>query len=122
MAKRILVVEDNPDNMYVVDRLLTHHGYAVHQAVSGSEALRLLEAAPFDLVLMDMQMPGLDGYSTVQALRASSGMDMPVIAVTASSMPGDRERTLEAGCTDYMAKPIDTRELVRLVEHYLGGA
>lgn len=122
MAKRILVVEDNPDNMYVVDRLLTHHGYAVHQAVSGSEALRLLEAAPFDLVLMDMQMPGLDGYSTVQALRASNGMDMPVIAVTASSMPGDRERTLEAGCTDYVAKPIDTRELVRLVAHYLGGA
>jgi CheY-like chemotaxis protein len=122
MPKQILVVEDNPDNMYVVDRLLTHQGYAVQQATSGVEALNMIAATRFDLILMDMQMPGLDGYSTVQALRASHGMDVPVIAVTANSMPGDRERTLAAGCTDYIAKPINTRELVRLVGYYLGGA
>jgi CheY-like chemotaxis protein len=108
--------------MYVVDRILAHQGYSVQQAISGVEALSLLETVPFDLVLMDMQMPGLDGYSTVQALRARQGMVLPVIAVTANSMPGDRERTLAAGCTDYIAKPIDTRELVRLVRHYLEGA
>lgn len=122
MPKRILVVEDNPDNMYVVDRILTHQGYVVQQAVSGAEALDILAALPCDLILMDMQMPGLDGYATVQALRTERGISVPVIAVTANSMPGDRERTLAAGCTDYMAKPIDTRELVRLVGYYLGGA
>ncbi len=121
--KRILVVEDNPDNMYVMDRILTHYGYTVQEAASGDEALRLLETANYDLVLMDMQMPRLDGYAAVRMLRAMPKMqDVPVIAVTANSMPGDRERTLEAGCTDYLAKPIDTRELVRLVESYLGGS
>src|SRR5687768_3679870 len=123
MGRRILVVEDNPDNMYVMDRLLSHHGFAVHQATSGREALALLATTPFDLVLMDMQMPGLDGYEAVQALRRlPAARDVPVIAVTANSMPGDRERTLAAGCTGYIAKPINTRELVRLVEQYLGGS
>ena len=123
MGQRILVVEDNPDNMYVMDRLLSHHGFKVHQATSGREALAVLATTPFDLVLMDMQMPGLDGYDAVQALRRlPTARDVPVIAVTANSMPGDRERTLAAGCTDYIAKPINTRELVRLVEQYLGGS
>ena len=122
MAGRILVVEDNPDNMYVMDRILTHRGYTVREATSGEEALRILASGGYDLVLMDMQMPGLDGYGAVRALRElPGGRDVPVIAVTASSMPGDRERTLEAGCTDYLAKPIDTRELVRLIAQYLGG-
>ncbi len=121
--KRILVVEDNPDNMYVMDRILTHYGYHVQEAASGDEALRLLETNEYDLVLMDMQMPKLDGYAAVRKLRGIPSMqDVPVIAVTANSMPGDRERSLAAGCTDYMSKPIDTRELVRLIEYYLGGA
>ncbi|MDQ5851494.1 MAG: response regulator [Chloroflexota bacterium] len=123
MSKRILVVEDNPDNMYVMDHLLTRSGYAVQQATSGEDALDLLARMPFDLVVMDMQMPGLDGYAAVQALRELPGMaHVPVIAVTAHSMPGDRERALQAGCTDYIAKPINTRELLALVAHYLGGA
>ena len=123
MAKRILVVEDNPDNMYVMDRLLTHYGYAVQQAASGEEALNLLRQMPFDLVFMDMQMPGLDGYATVRTLRELPALEhVPVIAITANSMPGDRERSLSAGCTDYVAKPIDTRAVVRLVERYLGGS
>lgn len=122
MLQRILVVEDNPDNMYVVDRVLTHQGYAVNQATSGEEALTLAAAEPFELILMDMQMPGLDGYATVRAMRELPGLDrVPVIAVTANSMPGDRERSMAAGCTDYLAKPISTRDLVQLVEHYLGG-
>ena len=123
MAQRILVVEDNPDNMYVMDRLLTHNGYAVRQATSGAEAINILKTTPCDLVLMDMQMPGVDGYAAVQAIRELPAMaHVPIIAVTAHSMPGDRERTLDAGCTDYVAKPINTRELVQLIEHYLGGA
>lgn len=123
MPKRILVVEDNPDNMYVLDRLLSYAGYSIHPAVNGQEALRMLATSPFDLVLMDMQMPGLDGYATVRAIREQPVLqDIPIIAVTAHSMAGDRDRTLDAGCTDYIAKPIDTRNLLQLVSNYLEGA
>ncbi|HZB95103.1 MAG TPA: response regulator [Herpetosiphonaceae bacterium] len=123
MTKRILVVEDNPDNMYVMDRILTHRGYSVGEATSGADALRMIAETPFDLVLMDMQMPGLDGYATVQTIRELvSGKEVPIIAVTAHSMPGDRERTLDAGCTDYVSKPIQTQDLLQLIEHYLGGS
>lgn len=123
MAKHILVVEDNPDNMYVMDRILTHSGYTVAQATRAEDALKLARGSSFDMILMDMQMPGLDGYSAVRALRALPAvLDVPIIAVTANSMPGDRQRSLDAGCNDYMAKPIDTRDLLKLVADYLGGA
>jgi len=118
----ILVVEDNVDNMYVLDHVLTRNGYVVQQAMRGDEALRLMHEHTPDLVLMDMQMPGMDGYSVVRALRAQPTLRMvPVIAVTASSMPGDREAILAAGCTDYVAKPIDPRAVLQLIHHYLGG-
>jgi two-component system, cell cycle response regulator DivK len=118
----ILVVEDNPDNMYVLDHLLTRKGYVVRQASRGDEALAQIERHRPALVLMDMQMPGMDGYSVVRALRQRPDMaQLPVIAVTASSMPGDREETLAAGCDDYIAKPISPRDLLQLVERYLKG-
>jgi two-component system, cell cycle response regulator DivK len=119
----ILVVEDNPDNMYVLDHLLSRKGYQVRQAVRGEDALALIGTHRPALVLMDMQMPGMDGYAVVRQLRQQPDLvDLPVIAVTANSMPGDREQTLAAGCTDYVAKPINPRELLQLVEHYLEGA
>ena len=118
----ILVVEDNPDNMYVLDHLLTRKGYVVRQAVRGEEALALVRQEQPALVLLDMQMPGMDGYAVVRELRQLPELAaLPIIAVTANSMPGDREQTLAAGCTDYLAKPISPRELLQLVEHYLGG-
>lgn len=118
----ILVVEDNPDNMYVLDHLLTRRGYVVQQAMRGDEALRVVDKHPPDLVLMDMHMPGMDGFAVVRALRARSLLStMPVIAVTAASMLGDREAMLQAGCTDYVAKPIDPRAVLRLIQHYLEG-
>lgn len=118
----ILVVEDNPDNMYVLDHLLTRKGYVVRQAVRGEEALAQIRQQQPALVLMDMQMPGMDGYAVVRELRQIPELaTLPIIAVTANSMPGDREQTLAAGCTDYVAKPISPRELLQLVEHYLGG-
>ena len=123
--KRILVVEDNPDNMYVMDRILRHAGYLVEQATHGEDGLKMIASQPgaFDLILMDMQMPGLDGYTAVRAIRGMPPAgSMPIIAVTANTMPGDRDRALAAGCTDYVAKPINTRELLRLVADYLGGA
>jgi two-component system cell cycle response regulator DivK len=123
MSKPILVVEDNPDNMYVLDHLLTRKGYTVVQAANGEDALRQIEATDPLLVLMDMQMPGLDGYATVEALRRQPRFaDLIVIAVTASSMPGDRERALEAGCTDHIPKPINPRGLLQIVGQYLEGA
>jgi CheY-like chemotaxis protein len=118
----ILVVEDNADNMYVLDHLLTRKGYIVRQAVRGEDALAQIQHQRPALVLMDMQMPGMDGYAVVRTLRQQPDLaTLPVIAVTASSMPGDREQTLAAGCTDYVAKPINPRELLQLVEHYLEG-
>lgn len=118
----ILVVEDNPDNMYVLDHFLTRKGYVVRQAVRGEEAIQEVRHHRPALVLMDMQMPGMDGYAVVRELRQSPELaTLPIIAVTANSMPGDREQTLAAGCTDYVAKPINPRELLQLVEHYLKG-
>lgn len=118
----ILVVEDNPDNMYVLDHLLSRKGYTVQQAMRGDEALAHIDQQRPALVLMDMQMPGMDGYSVVRTLRERPDLArLPIIAVTASSMPGDREQTLAAGCTDYVAKPINPRDLLQLVEYYLEG-
>lgn len=123
MSKPILVVEDNPDNMYVLDHLLTRKGYRVVQAINGDDALRQMVTLDPVLVLLDMQMPGVDGYTTVQTLRQDPRWQaLPVVAVTASSMPGDRERVLAAGCTDYISKPINPRELLALIEQYLEGA
>lgn len=123
MARPILVVEDNPDNMYVLDHLLTRKGYTVVQAANGAEALEQLAAINPVLVLLDMQMPGLNGYATVRTLRQDARWQaLPVVAVTASSMPGDRERSLAAGCTDYISKPINPRELLQLIAQYVEGA
>lgn len=119
----ILVVEDNADNMYVLDHLLTRNGYTVRQASRGEDALLLMQRERPAIVLMDMQMPGMDGYALVRAVRSQPDLaDLPVIAVTASSMPGDREEILAAGCTDYVAKPINPRALVQLVRRYLEGS
>lgn len=120
--RTILLVEDNPDSMYVLDHLLTRKGYTVQQAVRGEEALIQIHQDRPALVLMDMHMPGMDGYAIIREVRRSPELaTLPVIAVTASNMPGDREQMLAAGCTDYIAKPINPRELLRLIEHYLEG-
>ncbi len=121
-GQTILIVEDNPDNMYVLDHLLTRHGYVVQQAMRGDDAVRLVDEHEPDLVLMDMHMPGMDGYAVVRALRDRPVLrTLPVIAVTAASMPGDREAMLAAGCTDYVAKPIDPRAVLQLIQDYLEG-
>jgi CheY-like chemotaxis protein len=121
-GETILVVEDNADNMYVLDHLLTRKGYVVRQAARGEEALAQIQQHQPALVLLDMQMPGMDGYAVVRELRQQPELvRLPIIAVTANSMPGDREQTLAAGCTDYVAKPISPRHLLQLVEHYLEG-
>lgn len=104
---RILVVEDNPDNMKLFRALLTMKGHEVKSLASGEGLMEHLGQAPPDLVLMDIQLPGSDGYSLLAAIRAAGYAELRVVALTAHAMSGDRERARAAGFDDYITKPID---------------
>jgi hypothetical protein len=113
---RILLAEDNRVNQRVVAAALEKRSYEVDVAHSGEEALELLEERRYALVLMDVQMPGMDGMETTRRIRARwSRAELPVIALTAHAMTGDRERCLASGMNDYISKPIDQEQLLRLV-------
>ena len=119
-APYILVVDDNPDNLYVLTHLLERHGYAVQGVMDGPAALYAVAEACPTLILLDIRLPGFSGYQVVAALRQQYGPAVPpVIAVTAHAMPGDREAALAAGCDDYMTKPIDLHQLLGRVEQLL---
>jgi len=123
MGARILVVEDNPLNLKLVRDVLGAAGYDVVAATSGEEGLRMAGELPPDLVLMDLQLPGIDGVETMRQLR--NGLvkpSVPVVAVTASAMPEDHRRAEQAGFDGYLEKPISVRALVGQVEAYLSGA
>jgi two-component system, cell cycle response regulator DivK len=120
--RRILVVEDNPLNLKLVRDVLQYAGYDVTEAYSGEECLRVAEEGPPDLVLMDLQLPGIDGTETLHRLRQGPlGHDVPVVAVTAFAMAEDRERASLAGFDGYVEKPISVRELPGQIEAFLGG-
>ena len=122
---QILLVEDNPVNQRVAARLLEKRGHMVTVASNGSEALPFLKQSRFDLCLMDVQMPVMDGFEATVAIRkdeASSGMHLPIIAMTAHAMQGDRERCLAAGMDAYISKPIQGDELIEMVEGTAGSA
>jgi PAS domain S-box-containing protein len=115
----VLLAEDNVVNQRVAQRLLEKHGHRVVRANNGAEALACLEQQPFDLVLMDVQMPDLDGLEATAQIRRreqATGRRVPIIAMTAHAMSGDRERFLAAGMDGYVAKPIEARELLRAIE------
>jgi two-component system cell cycle response regulator DivK len=117
---RILVVEDNPKNLKLMRDVLTYSGYEVIEATSGEDGVRLAgEAAP-DLVLMDLQLPGIDGAEALRRIRASEvNPGVPVVAVTAFAMLEDRERAYEAGFVGYVEKPISVRGLPQQVRDFL---
>jgi two-component system cell cycle response regulator DivK len=118
--RRILVVEDNPLNLKLVRDVLQFAGYDVIEAKSGEEGLRVAQQDPPDLVLMDLQLPGIDGTETLRRLREGSlGRDVPVVAVTAFAMAEDRERASLAGFDGYVEKPISVRELPGQVEAFI---
>jgi two-component system sensor histidine kinase/response regulator len=117
---RILVVEDNVVNQKVLQAVLTKRGYSSALAGDGAEALRMMAAEAFDLVVMDVQMPGMDGLEATRQIRRNEAWrQLPVVALTAHAMSGDRERCLEAGMNAYLTKPIDSRELLRTLDRYL---
>jgi len=118
---RILLVEDNAVNQVFALRLLEKAGHTVALAGNGREALAVLEKQSFDLVLMDVQMPEMDGFEATAAVRRKeqgSRNHMPIIAMTAHAMVGDKERCLEAGMDDYISKPICREELAELLKRY----
>jgi two-component system, sensor histidine kinase and response regulator len=113
---RVLLVEDNLINQKVACRLLEKQGHTVVVAENGREALNVLDELDFDLVLMDLQMPEMDGFATTAAIRrneAGSDRHMPIVALTANAMKGDRERCLQAGMDGYVAKPVQVHLLLR---------
>ena len=121
-ARRILVVEDNDMNMQLVEFLLEEGGYTIVKATSGEEALSLTrDGAPTpDLILMDIHLPGMDGLSVVRAMKEDTRTArIPILALTAHAMRGDRDRFLEAGCDGYISKPIDVKTFVASIERYI---
>jgi two-component system cell cycle response regulator DivK len=120
-TKRIvLYVEDNPDNRLLVRRILQADGFDVLEASSAAQALELLNLQTPDLILMDINMPDLDGYTLTTQLKTDPNFErVPIVALTANVMKGDRERSLEAGCDGYIQKPIDVDRLPSQVSSFL---
>lgn len=120
-TEKILIVEDNPINRELLRDLLRARGYKVWEAATGPEALRLVKASPPDLVVMDLQLPGIDGLAVTRAIKAeATTRHVPVVALTAHARKSDEAKAYEAGCSAYIAKPMDTRAFVRLVATLLG--
>ncbi|HEU4416195.1 MAG TPA: response regulator [Candidatus Angelobacter sp.] len=118
--KRILVVEDKATSRELLRTVLEQQGYAVEEALDGEDALRQIRANPPDLVLLDLQIPARDGYDVVREVRSDPRLTaMPVVAVTASAMHGDREKVLAAGFTAYIAKPVSLVQLRHEVNQLL---
>lgn len=108
MTARILVIEDNEQNLYLVTYLLEKAGYRVIPAMDGLAGIEMAKSVDPDLILLDIQLPGMDGYAVARELRSVAVLDdVPIVAVTSYAMVGDREATLAAGCNGYLEKPID---------------
>lgn len=120
MQERILVVEDNPQNMLLVTDLLSLHGYDVIKATNGAYALVLAETDHPDLILMDIALKGMNGLEITHLLKDNPNTaSIPVIALTAYAGDLDRQKAMDAGCTAFIPKPIDTREFPKLIDKYL---
>lgn len=118
---RVLIAEDNPINQRVAVIILSKLGYHTDVADEGAEALQMLQKQPYDLILMDCQMPVMDGFEATKAIRAlpSEVSQIPIIAVTANALPGQREKCLATGMNDYLSKPIQTDLLASTLRKYL---
>ena len=120
MTKRILIVEDTEDNRQIIRDLMTSAGYELIEAVDGIEGVAAAEREKPDLILMDIQLPGIDGYEATRRIRAIPAIaKVPIIAVTSYALSGDEAKTREAGCDGYVAKPFSPRQLLAKVREFL---
>lgn len=116
---KILVVEDNPINMELVYEILTVQEFTVHEAVDGEEAIKLAQKEIYDLILMDIELPGIDGVETKKIIESLPGYEnVPVVALTSYAMKGDRERFLAAGFDEYISKPLEVTDFLKRLEKY----
>jgi len=122
MTNTILYIEDNPDNTTLVRRALEARGYKLINATNGIKGIAMAESEEISLILLDINLPDIDGYEVARRLRANEKRELttvPIIAVTANALKGDAQRALEAGCDVYMSKPINIRELWARVEAFI---
>jgi len=121
MSKRILIVEDQEDNRRIVRDMLRHAGYQTDEATTGESAIASVNEQAPDLILMDVQLPGLDGYATTRRIKSDPALrQVPIIAVTSFALSGDDVKARQAGCDDYIAKPYSPRALLQRVKTLLG--
>ncbi len=119
----VLIIEDNEQNRYLATFLLEKHGYKVVPAPDGPRGIALAQQLGPALILLDIQLPGMDGHAVARALRGMASLrDTPIIAVTSYAMVGDREKSLAAGCTGYIEKPINPETFVAEIERFLPAA
>ena len=122
MPEKILIVEDNPQNMKLLLMTLKPHGYVLLEATDGEEALKIAVRDKPDLIIMDIQLPKVSGLEVTRRLRQIPAFNhVPIIAITAYAMKGDKEKFIESGCDAYLSKPINTRELPEVVAEMLAG-
>jgi CheY-like chemotaxis protein len=121
VGRTVLLVDDDARNIFALSSMLERRGMRVLTATTGKEAIQLLDAtAGVAMVLMDIMMPEMDGYQTMQAIRANAAFRrLPIVALTAKAMKGDREKCLAAGASDYLAKPVNTEQLLSVLRMWL---
>jgi CheY-like chemotaxis protein len=122
MTAHILVVDDNPTNLKLACDLLEIEGYQVERAKDAEDALVMIQARPFDMVLVDIELPGMDGLALTRLLKAEpKTKSLTIVALTAFAMKGDDQKAFDAGCSGYLTKPIDTRKFPSQIAGYLSG-
>lgn len=122
MKKKILIIEDNEQNLYLLTFIVEKHGYEVKAARDGKEGLEMAQSFKPDMILLDIQLPVMDGYAVASELRKNEVFaSIPIVAVTSFAMIGDREKALEAGCSGYIEKPIDPQTFMAQVEKCFPG-
>jgi hypothetical protein len=121
VGRTVLLVDDDARNIFALSSVLERRGMNVLTATNGSEAVSMVEQEPdISMVLMDIMMPGMDGYETIEAIRMNPSLRrLPIVALTAKAMKGDREKCLEAGASDYLAKPVNTEQLLSALRMWL---
>ena len=122
MKQKILIIEDNEQNLYLLTFIVEKHGYDVSAARDGKEGIEIAQRIKPDMILLDIQLPVMDGYAVARELRKNQDLaNTPIVAVTSFAMIGDREKAIKAGCIGYIEKPIDPKTFITQVEQYFSG-